>query len=37
MTYTIAEIGSPGGAAKVGRTENDPQAIKDLPPQHQDA
>ena len=27
------ELGSPGGAAKVGMTENDPQAVKDLPPQ----
>ena len=26
-------LGSPGGAAKVGMTENDPQAVKDLPPQ----
>ena len=29
----FAELGSPGGAAKVGMTENDPQVIKDLPPQ----
>ncbi len=26
------ELGSPGGASKVGRTEHDPQWIKDLPP-----
>jgi NAD-dependent dihydropyrimidine dehydrogenase PreA subunit len=31
------ELGSPGGAAKVGMTENDPQVIKDLPPQGEDA
>jgi NAD-dependent dihydropyrimidine dehydrogenase PreA subunit len=29
----FAELGSPGGASKVGQTDNDPQAIKDLPPQ----
>ena len=29
----FAELGSPGGAAKVGLTENDPQVVKDLPPQ----
>ncbi len=29
----FAELGSPGGAAKVGMTENDPQVVKDLPPQ----
>jgi len=27
------ELGSPGGAAKVGVTAHDPQWIKDLPPQ----
>jgi NAD-dependent dihydropyrimidine dehydrogenase PreA subunit len=27
------ELGSPGGASKVGRTENDPAFIKALPPQ----
>ncbi|PZS14937.1 MAG: ferredoxin, partial [Pseudonocardiales bacterium] len=27
------ELGSPGGASKVGRTENDPPMIKALPPQ----
>jgi NAD-dependent dihydropyrimidine dehydrogenase PreA subunit len=27
------ELGSPGGASKVGMTENDPQSVKDLPPQ----
>jgi NAD-dependent dihydropyrimidine dehydrogenase PreA subunit len=26
-------LGSPGGAAKVGRTENDPDFIRNLPPQ----
>jgi hypothetical protein len=26
------ELGSPGGAAKVGKTSNDPQWIKDLAP-----
>jgi len=29
----FAELGSPGGAAKVGQTDNDPQVVKDLPPQ----
>ncbi|GAB3433141.1 4Fe-4S dicluster domain-containing protein [Flindersiella endophytica] len=28
------QLGSPGGAAKVGRTSNDPQWIKDLGPQN---
>jgi len=28
----FVELGSPGGAAKVGMTENDPQVVKDLPP-----
>ena len=32
----FVELGSPGGAAKVGLTENDPQSIKDLPPQAHD-
>jgi NAD-dependent dihydropyrimidine dehydrogenase PreA subunit len=32
----FAELGSPGGAAKVGLTENDPQVVKDLPPQEHD-
>jgi NAD-dependent dihydropyrimidine dehydrogenase PreA subunit len=32
----FAELGSPGGAAKVGLTENDPQSVKDLPPQAHD-
>jgi ferredoxin len=27
------ELGSPGGASKVGRTENDPEFIRNLPPQ----
>ena len=31
-----AELGSPGGASKVGQTDNDPQAVKDLPPQGED-
>ncbi|HZE17410.1 MAG TPA: ferredoxin, partial [Mycobacterium sp.] len=26
----FAELGSPGGAAKVGMTENDPVAVKNL-------
>ena len=30
------ELGSPGGASKVGMTANDPQAIKDLPPKGED-
>jgi len=29
----FVELGSPGGAAKVGLTENDPQVVKDLAPQ----
>src|ERR1700761_5510672 len=32
----FAELGSPGGAAKVGQTDNDPQSVKDLPPQEHD-
>ncbi len=32
----FVELGSPGGAAKVGLTENDPQVVKDLPPQEHD-
>ncbi len=28
----FSELGSPGGASKVGQTDNDPQAIKDLEP-----
>jgi NAD-dependent dihydropyrimidine dehydrogenase PreA subunit len=32
----FAELGSPGGAAKVGMTENDPQVVMDLPPQAHD-
>ena len=32
----FAELGSPGGASKVGMTENDPQSVKDLPPQGED-
>jgi NAD-dependent dihydropyrimidine dehydrogenase PreA subunit len=27
------ELGSPGGASKVGKTDNDPEFIKSLPPQ----
>ena len=26
------ELGSPGGASKVGQTDNDPQGVKDLEP-----
>jgi NAD-dependent dihydropyrimidine dehydrogenase PreA subunit len=29
-------LGSPGGASKVGQTDNDPQPVKDLPPQGED-
>ena len=32
----FAELGSTGGASKVGMTDNDPQPIKDLPPQAKD-
>ena len=32
----FAELGSPGGASKVGQTDNDPQVVKDLPPQGED-
>src|SRR5947199_9889329 len=32
----FSELGSPGGASKVGQTDNDPQAVKDLPPQGED-
>ncbi|MEE2059244.1 ferredoxin [Rhodococcus artemisiae] len=31
----FADLGSPGGAAKVGRTENDPPSIKNLIPMKQ--
>ena len=31
----FAELGSPGGASKVGQTDNDPQAIKDAPPKEE--
>lgn len=40
--YTVAnveffdELGSPGGAAKIGVVEHDPQWIKDLPPMGED-
>jgi NAD-dependent dihydropyrimidine dehydrogenase PreA subunit len=27
------ELGSPGGASKVGKTDNDPSFVKSLPPQ----
>lgn len=30
----FVELGSPGGASKVGLTENDPEFIKNLPPQN---
>jgi len=29
-------LGSPGGASKVGLTENDPQVVKDLPVKAED-
>lgn len=29
----FATLGSPGGAAKVGKTSNDPEFVKSLPPQ----
>ena len=29
----FAELGSPGGAAKVGKTDFDPEPVKSLPPQ----
>jgi general stress protein YciG len=32
----FAELGSPGGASKVGQTDNDPQVIKDMPPKEED-
>jgi NAD-dependent dihydropyrimidine dehydrogenase PreA subunit len=32
----FAELGSPGGASKVGQTDNDPQPVKDMPPQGED-
>ena len=32
----FVELGSPGGASKVGLTENDPQVVKDLPPKEED-
>jgi NAD-dependent dihydropyrimidine dehydrogenase PreA subunit len=32
----FAELGSPGGASKVGQTDNDPQSVKDLPPKEED-
>ena len=30
----FVELGSPGGASKVGKTENDPEFVKNLPPQN---
>src|SRR6476469_8466184 len=33
----FAELGSPGGASKVGLTENDPESGKSLPPQGEDS
>jgi NAD-dependent dihydropyrimidine dehydrogenase PreA subunit len=33
----FTELGSPGGASKVGQTDNDPQAIKDMPPQGEES
>ncbi|MCW2685654.1 MAG: fdxC [Mycobacterium sp.] len=32
----FAELGSPGGASKVGLTEDDPPAVKSLPPKAED-
>ena len=32
----FAELGSPGGASKVGLTENDPPVVKNLPPKAED-
>jgi ferredoxin len=32
-TAFFETIGSPGGAAKTGKTSNDPDAVKSLPPQ----
>ena len=32
----FAELGSPGGASKVGMTENDPPSVKALPPMGED-
>ena len=32
----FSELGSPGGASKVGQTDNDPQVIKDLPAKAED-
>jgi ferredoxin len=29
----FSELGSPGGASKVGQTDNDPAAVKEMPPQ----
>ncbi|MGH3492228.1 MAG: ferredoxin [Sciscionella sp.] len=29
----FASVGSPGGAAKRGETDNDPEAVRSLPPQ----
>jgi ferredoxin len=33
----FAELGSPGGASNVGMTENDPPAVKQLPPRGEGA
>ena len=32
-TAFFETIGSPGGAAKTGKTSNDPESVKSLPPQ----
>jgi len=32
-TAFFETIGSPGGASKTGKTSNDPEEIKSLPPQ----
>jgi len=33
----FSELGSPGGASKVGQTDNDPESVKSLPPQGEDS
>jgi hypothetical protein len=32
-TAFFETLGSPGGASKTGKTSNDPESIKSLPPQ----
>jgi len=36
-TRLLTELGSPGGASNVGMTENDPPAVKQLPPRGEGA